>query len=102
MAAGDLRVVNALPARFEYLRVNNLTAPGEVIDILVRRRKNRQAATRFFLKILKHQCETPRRIITDKLPSYAAARNDVMPGADHCQDRYAEELNVVELLAVIR
>jgi putative transposase len=31
----------------------------------------------------------PRRLITDKLRSDAAARRGVMPSVDHCTDRYA-------------
>ncbi len=38
---------------------------GDVIDILIQRRKNRRAATRFFCKMLMHQGEPPRRIVTD-------------------------------------
>ena len=52
-------------------------------------RKDKKAAKRFFRKILKHQGETPNRIITDKLRSYAAAKREMMPSVVHCQDRYA-------------
>ena len=62
---------------------------GDVIDILMQRRKDKRAAKRFFHKMLKHQGETPRRMITDKLPSYAAARREIMPSVGHCQNRYA-------------
>ena len=46
---------------------------GDVIDILVQSRRNRRAAERFFRKLLKGQGRTPRRLMTDRLPSYAAA-----------------------------
>jgi putative transposase len=46
---------------------------GDTIDILVRKRRNKQAAKRFFRKLLKGQCASPRRMITDKLKSYSAA-----------------------------
>ncbi len=62
---------------------------GDVIDILMQRRKNKRAAKRFFRKMLKHQGESPRRMITDKLPSYAAAKREIMPSVIHCHDRYA-------------
>ena len=47
---------------------------GDLIDILVQSRRDRHAATRFFLKLLKGQGREPRRLITDKLRSYAARR----------------------------
>ncbi len=61
---------------------------GDVIDILVQSRRNRQAAARFFRKLLKGQGREPRRLITDKLPSYAAARRTVMPSVVHSTRRY--------------
>jgi putative transposase len=62
---------------------------GDVIDILVQPRRDRRAATRFFRKLLKRQGSAPRRLITDKLRSYAAARRTVMPSVVHCTDPYA-------------
>ncbi len=46
---------------------------GDVIDILVQPRRDRRAAERFFRKLLKGQGGVPRRMVTDKLRSYAAA-----------------------------
>ena len=62
---------------------------GDLIDVLVQKRKDKKAATRFFRKMLKHQGETPNRITTDKLRSYGAAKREVIPSVPHCQDRYA-------------
>ena len=62
---------------------------GDAIDILVQSRRNRRAAVRFFRKLLKGQGCVPRRLITDKLRSYPAARRTVMPSVVHCTDRYA-------------
>ncbi len=62
---------------------------GDVIDILVQPRRNRRAASRFFRKLLKRQGGTPRRLITDKLPSYGAALRIVMPSVVHRTDQYA-------------
>ena len=62
---------------------------GDVIDILVQSRRNRRAAVRFFLKLLKSQGCVPRRLITDKLRSYPAACRMVMPSVVHCTDQYA-------------
>jgi len=62
---------------------------GNLIDVLVQKRKDKRAAKRFFRKMLKHQGATPTRIATDKLRSYGAAKREVMPSVIHCQDRYA-------------
>jgi putative transposase len=61
---------------------------GDTIDILVQKRRNKQAAKRFFHKLLKGQCESPRRMITDKLKSYAAAHREVMPSVPHSTEQY--------------
>ena len=50
---------------------------GDVIDILVQRRRNARAARRFFRKLLKGQGSEPRWLVTDKLGSYGAARTGV-------------------------
>ena len=47
---------------------------GDVIDILVRRRRNRMAAERFFRKVLAGQRQEPRRTVTDGLSSYPVLR----------------------------
>jgi putative transposase len=60
---------------------------GDVIDILVQPRRNQRAAARFFRKLLRSQGCVPRRLITDKLRSYPAARRTVMPSVVHCTDR---------------
>ena len=45
---------------------------GDLIEILVQRRKDTQAAKRFFRKVLGSQARVPLEITTDKLRSYAA------------------------------
>ena len=62
---------------------------GDVIDILLQSRRDRRAAARFFRKLLKSQGCVPRRLVTDKLRSYAAACRSVMPSVIHCTDQYA-------------
>jgi putative transposase len=47
---------------------------GDEIDILVQKRKDKKAAIRFFLKLLKGQQAAPIRIVTDKLRSHSAAK----------------------------
>ena len=46
---------------------------GGVIDIFLQLRCDQQAAKRFFYKLLSGQGGEPRRLVTDKLRSYAAA-----------------------------
>jgi len=62
---------------------------GDVIDILVQRHRNANAAKRFFCKLLKGQGSEPRWLITDKLRSYGAAHRTVMPSVEHVTERYA-------------
>jgi putative transposase len=52
---------------------------GEVLDILVQRRRSALAAARFFRKLVKGGRMVPRAIVTDRLASYAAAKAVVMP-----------------------
>ena len=61
---------------------------GDVIDILVQARRDRQAATRFFRKLLKGQGRAPCRLVTDKLRSYSAAHRTVMPSIVHSTHQY--------------
>ena len=59
-----------------------------VLDILVQRRRNKQAAKKFFRKLLRGLQYIPRVIITDKLKSYGAATREILPGVEHRQSRY--------------
>src|SRR5215218_6257437 len=61
---------------------------GHVLDILVQRRRDKQAAKKFFRKLLKGLTYVPRVIVTDKLKSYAAAKREILPGVGHRQDRH--------------
>jgi len=56
---------------------------GNVLDILVQSRRNKQAAKKFFRKLLKGCQYVPRVLITDKLGSYAAAKKEVLSGVEH-------------------
>jgi putative transposase len=61
---------------------------GATIDILVQPRRDRWAALRFFRKLLDATGRTPRVIVTDKLRSYAAAKQRILPEVEHRQTRY--------------
>jgi putative transposase len=41
---------------------------GDVLDILVQKRKDKRAAERFFKKLIKGQGRSAREIVTDKAP----------------------------------
>jgi putative transposase len=61
---------------------------GHVLDILVQRRRDKNAAKRFFRKLLKGLTYVPRVIITDQLKSYGAALREILPSVEHRQHRY--------------
>src|SRR3954464_823502 len=60
---------------------------GVVLDVLVQSRRDKQAAKRLLRKLLKRQCRTPRVMVTDKLPSYGAAKREILPGIEHRQHK---------------
>jgi putative transposase len=61
---------------------------GVVLDILVQKHRDTNAAKRFFRKLLSGGTEAPRVIVTDKLKSYEAAKRDILPKVEHRQSRY--------------
>jgi putative transposase len=61
---------------------------GNVLDILVQRRRDKHAAKKFFRKLLKGLTYVPRVMITDQLKSYGAAKREILPGVEHRQHRY--------------
>src|SRR3954469_8721704 len=56
---------------------------GVVLDVLVPSRRDKKAAKRLLRKLLKKQMRPPRVMVTDKLPSYGAAKKEIMPGVEH-------------------
>ncbi|GHO58326.1 hypothetical protein KSB_68010 [Ktedonobacter robiniae] len=76
-----------------YLKINGKThylwravdQDGNVLDILVQSQRNKQAAKKFFRKLLKGVQYVPRVIITDTLKSYGAAKREILPGVEHRQ-----------------
>ncbi len=54
-----------------------------MLDILVQSRRNKAAAKKFFRKLLKGCAYVPRVLITDKLGSYEAAKQEVLPSVEH-------------------
>ena len=61
---------------------------GDVLDILVQSRRDEKAAKKFFRKLLKGLRYVPRVISIDKLKSYHAAKQEIMPSVEHRQNKY--------------
>jgi putative transposase len=58
---------------------------GEVLDMLVQRRRDSRAALRLMRKLLKKQGFAPKLLVTDKLRSYASAFRRLGLGCPHEQ-----------------
>lgn len=71
----DERVVR-IAGRRMYLR-RAVDHEGEILDMLVQRRRDKGAALRFMRKLLRKHGFAPRLVVTDKLRSYVAAFQDL-------------------------
>src|ERR1700730_10585299 len=60
---------------------------GIVLDVLVQRSRDKQAAKRLVRQLTENRLRPPGVMITDKLASYGAAKRDVMPGIEHRQHK---------------
>src|ERR1700736_1187730 len=58
---------------------------GEVLDMLVQRRRDKRAALRLMRKLLRRQGFAPKFLTTDKLGSYGAAFRHLRPTCPHQQ-----------------
>jgi transposase-like protein len=58
---------------------------GEVLDLLVQRRRDKAAAVKLMRKLLKKQGFAPEVVVTDKLRSYGAAMSEIGLSARHEQ-----------------
>ena len=56
---------------------------GYVLDEIVQSQRDTKAARRLLIRLLKNTGMPPKRIITDKLRSYGAAKRDVIPAVEH-------------------
>jgi putative transposase len=56
---------------------------GYVLDEIVQARRDTKAAKRLLTRLLRKQGCRPKRIVTDKLRSYGAAKRTVMPDIEH-------------------
>jgi putative transposase len=60
---------------------------GYVLDEVVQKRRDTKAARRLLTRLLRKQGCPPKRIITGKLGSYAAAKREVLPEVEHRQHK---------------
>lgn len=61
-----------------------------VLDDIVQVRRDTKAARRLLIRLMKKQGCLPKRIVTDELGSYGAARRQIMPAVEH---RSPKDLN---------
>ena len=62
---------------------------GDVVDVLVQKRRNAKAAKRFFNRLITSSGDVkPRELVTDKLGSYGVAHRDLEPEATHNNQQY--------------
>jgi putative transposase len=53
------------------------------LEEILQPRRDRKAAKRLLRRLLKRAGRTPKRLVTDKLASYAAAKREVARGLEH-------------------
>ncbi len=88
---GDIWHVDELFVRIQGRQVylwRAVDQDGDVLDILVTKRRDKRAAKRFFRKVLKEQGQPPWQLITDKLKTYPAAHREVFPLVEHKTGQY--------------
>lgn len=60
-----------------------------VVDIYLQKRRDGNAAKRFFKRLLKKNKGELRKIVTDKLRSYGVAHRELIPDSIHDTNQYA-------------
>jgi putative transposase len=66
----------------QYYLWRAVDSEGNVLEVLLQRRRDTDAAKRFFRKLLKKQGFVPRVMVTDKLKSYEAAKKQVLKSVE--------------------
>jgi transposase, IS6 family len=66
---------------------------GQVLDVLISRRRDGSAARSFFARVL-HLGQAPVEVVTDRAPVYPQVINDIAPAARHVTEQYAN--NAIE------
>jgi transposase-like protein len=62
---------------------------GQVIDVLVSKRRDGRAARRFFTRALSTLKVVPTEVVTDAAPVYPRVLDELVPAAWHHVERYA-------------
>jgi len=62
---------------------------GDMIDVYLQKRRDSQAAKRFFKRLIASNQGSPRKIVTDKLGSYGVAHRELIPDTIHDTSQYA-------------
>lgn len=56
---------------------------GLVLDEILQSKRDKRAAKRLLRRLMKQHGLVPKRIITDKLRSFGAAKREIAPGVEH-------------------
>jgi transposase-like protein len=62
---------------------------GQVVDVVMSRRRDARAARRFFERAIGTTKCAPVGVVTDRAPVYAGVLEELLPAAWHRTDRYA-------------
>jgi IS6 family transposase len=62
---------------------------GQVIDVFVSPRRDATTARRFFERAIGTTKVTPVQVVTDLAATYPAVLEELLPGAWHCTEQYA-------------
>jgi putative transposase len=62
---------------------------GDVVDVLLQKRRDGAAAKRFFARLLKNNGGIPRKVVTQKMRSYNVAHRGLMRDVLHDTSQYA-------------
>ena len=62
---------------------------GQVIDVLVSKRRDAEVARRFFTRALTTLRVRPTEVVTDAAPTYPRILDELVPAAWHHVERYA-------------
>jgi len=58
------------------------------IDVYLQAKRDGTAAKRFFRRLLRSHGSEPRKILSDKLPSYGVAHRELIPETIHSTQQY--------------
>ena len=71
------------------LHLSGVDQYGQVIDVFVSPRRDATAARRFFDRAIATTRTRPTEVVTDRAATYPIVLDEVLPGAWHRTERYA-------------